>query len=209
MSSMWRPQLMAVMVLLLLSQSTHYGQRVSTPRIPPISPAAQAWTPAQREFLGNPPVRNSWRTCFKNEAVCRAWRPFLNSVGRTLPPREREILLLRALAVSRDDYLWTIHRAPDWPQRDLVTDDAARRVAEGPKAPGWNEHEAALVHAADDLIRDAFIKDDTWQVLSKRYNEQQMLDVIFTVGAYTVSSWYVNSAGLQLEEGVKKIPVPR
>ncbi len=45
-----------------------------------------------------------------------------------------------------------------------------------------------------------------WIVLSERYNEKQLMDVIFTVGDYNMVSWALNSLGVQLEKGVPGFP---
>jgi hypothetical protein len=58
----------------------------------------------------------------------------------------------------------------------------------------------------DELYYDAIISDATWKVLSERYNEKQIMDVIFTVGDYNLVSWALNSMGVQLEKGVPGFP---
>jgi hypothetical protein len=52
------------------------------------------------------------------------------------------------------------------------------------------------------LHDDACISDATWRTLASRLTDQQMLDVIFTVGNYHVVSFALNSCGVQLDEGV-------
>jgi alkylhydroperoxidase family enzyme len=44
--------------------------------------------------------------------------------------------------------------------------------------------DAALVAAADELIDDARVSDATWSVLAAELDQQQLMDVVFTVGAY-------------------------
>ena len=53
----------------------------------------------------------------------------------------------------------------------------------------------------DELHDDAFISDATWDGLTKRYNTNQMFDLVFTVGQYTMVSMALNSFGVQLESG--------
>jgi 4-carboxymuconolactone decarboxylase len=202
-------RLALAVVLIVVFQAAHHGQRLSTPRIPPIDPDPKSWTPAQKQILGNAPASNAFRVCVKNEPVCVAWRGYLDSVGRTLTPRERELLILRVTALNGDEYLWGMHRGVELASLKLVSNDEARRVAQGAKAAGWSEHDAALVQAVDELVSDAFIKDGTWKTLSKRYREDQMLDLIFTVGAYHVSSWYMQNSGVRLPAGQERIPIPR
>ena len=81
-----------------------------------------------------------------------------------------------------------------------VTADEIHRVAQGPEAPGWSSFEAALLKAVDELHADSFIGDSTWQALAQRYNEQQLLDLVFTAGQYKLVCMALNSVGVQLEE---------
>jgi 4-carboxymuconolactone decarboxylase len=122
----------------------------------------------------------------------------------TLPPRDRELLILRTSALSRADYDWG-HHVPA-AKRAGLTDDEIARIAKGPEAGRWSAFDATLLRAADELHRDQFITDTTWTALAKTYNERQLMDAIFTVGQYTMVSMFLNSAGVQREPGVVGVP---
>jgi alkylhydroperoxidase family enzyme len=62
------------------------------------------------------------------------------------------------------------------------------------------------LQAVDELHRDAFITDETWQALSARYDTQQLLDVVFTVGQYNLVSMALNTLGVQLDQGLTGFP---
>jgi 4-carboxymuconolactone decarboxylase len=68
-------------------------------------------------------------------------------------------------------------------------------------SPHWTEFDRLLISAVDELHDDAFISDVTWDGLTKRYNTNQMFDLVFTVGQYTMVSMALNSFGVQLESG--------
>jgi alkylhydroperoxidase family enzyme len=76
-------------------------------------------------------------------------------------------------------------------------------VKQGPDADGWDAADAALLRAADELLEDAFISDETWQALAGRFETEQLIDVIFTVGQYNLVSMALNTLGVQLDDGVK------
>ena len=80
-----------------------------------------------------------------------------------------------------------------------VSDDEIDRISKGPKA-GWNKHDAALVQAADDLYENSVVSDETWKQLSERFNTEQMMDAVFTVGQYNLVSWALNSFGVPLDD---------
>ena len=77
---------------------------------------------------------------------------------------------------------------------------------DGPDAPGWAPFERVLLRATDELHADAFITDGTWNELSKRYDEKQLIDLVMTAGQYTMVSMFLNTFGVPLDEGVPGFP---
>jgi 4-carboxymuconolactone decarboxylase len=67
----------------------------------------------------------------------------------------------------------------------------------------WSDDDKALLDAADELHDDACISDRTWRRLAERLTDQQLLDVIFTVGNYHIVSFALNSCGVQLDDGIQ------
>ena len=122
----------------------------------------------------------------------------------TLPQREREILILRIGWLCRSEYEFGQHTRVG--KSAGLTDGEIRRITEGPKAPGWDPFDATLLQAVDELHADTFITDATWNALAKRYNQQQLMDVVATVGWYNLISMFLNSFGVQLDEGVPGFP---
>jgi len=122
------------------------------------------------------------------------------STASTLPPRHRLLLALRTSWLARSDYLWA-HRAAA-AHRAGFTDEEVIRVARGGDAAGWDPFEADLLRVADELHVDSFISDATWRALSARYDTNQMVDTIDTVGATTMHAGALNSLGVQIEAGV-------
>ena len=119
----------------------------------------------------------------------------------TLPPRERELVILRIGWLCRSGYEWGQHVRI---ARDSgLRDDEIARIARGPDAPGWSELDRALLRATDELHDDAFISDATWQALSQHLDTQQLIDLVFTVGQYQLVSMALNSFGVQPEPGLR------
>jgi 4-carboxymuconolactone decarboxylase len=88
----------------------------------------------------------------------------------------------------------------------ILTDAEIARIAQGPDAPGWTEEHKAVLQAADELRREAFISDATWKTLAKYYTTQQMIEIVYTVGGYTMTGVAINSLGIQVEEGYPAMP---
>ena len=87
-----------------------------------------------------------------------------------------------------------------------LSEEEILRITKGPDATGWSEADATLLRAADELREDAFITDATWNALAKRYDEKQMMDIVFTVREYNLVSMALNSFGVQLDDGVEGFP---
>lgn len=185
------------------------AQRVPEARLKPV-PASE-WTDAHREALGNrargEDTLDVFQTCLRNVELCRSWMTFTNyilSERSSITPRDRELLILRTGYLCRSDYEWAQHAALGL--RVGLTNDELIRLTRGPDAQGWSEADATLLRAADELHRDQHVSDGTWARLRQRFDERQMMDIIFTVGQYTIVSMYLNSAGVQLEKGQTGIP---
>ena len=148
-------------------------------------------------------VLNIYRTLAAHPKLLKRWGVFGTHVlyKSTLPPRERELLILRTGWLCRSEYEWGQHVIIA--KGVGVTDEEIERVKAGPDAPGWTPFDEALLRAADELHNDAFISDATWAALSERYDTRQMIDVIFAVGQYHIVSMALNSLGVQLDQGVR------
>jgi hypothetical protein len=51
----------------------------------------------------------------------------------------------------------------------------------------------------DELCSDDFVGDETWQALSSRWSEEQLLELLVLAGYYRLVSGLLNSAGVALE----------
>jgi AhpD family alkylhydroperoxidase len=126
----------------------------------------------------------------------------------TIAPRERELLVLRVATVRQCDYEWAQHvlLAAD---AGLTAEEIAR-VRLGADAAGWSALDAALVAAVDELLRDARVGDATWAALAAELDDQQLLDVVFTVGTYDALAMALLSAGVELDDDLvdRKRPSP-
>ncbi|HEX2466475.1 MAG TPA: carboxymuconolactone decarboxylase family protein [Thermoanaerobaculia bacterium] len=161
----------------------------------------------QRELLA-PSTRNGrtfnvLATVVRHPDLLERWSAFAGHVlgpTSTLSARDREILILRIGWLNRSEYEFGQHVL--FARRAGLTDQEIERVKEGATAPGWTAHEATLCRAADDLHGGGRVSDDTWRALAERYDDKQLLDVVFTVGQYNLVSWALNSLGVELDEGV-------
>jgi hypothetical protein len=77
------------------------------------------------------------------------------------------------------------------------------RIAVGPEAPGWSDLERALLRAVDELVGDALIGNETWALLAAELEEQQLMDLVFTVGVYEVFAMALRTFAVPLDDDLK------
>ena len=179
-----------------------------TPRIPPLAP--DEWTDDQRAILerfgADDDVINIFRTLAHHPKLLKRWLVFGSHiiVSNSVPARERELLILRTGWRGRAEYEFGQHAVIG--RQAGLSDDEIRAVTRGPDDPSWSDEDALLLVAVDELVDDHRISDATWAGLSERFDTRQLLDLVFTVGQYTLVSMALNSLGVQLEEGAEGFP---
>ena len=142
---------------------------------------------------------NALGTFAHHPELARAYHAFAGHVlfATTLSVRQRELLVLRVAHVRGSDYEWRQHAVLAG-EAD-ITPDEVTRVTAGPDAPGWSPLEAALLRAVDELVGDACIGESTWAVLAAELDAQQLLDLVFTVGAYDLLAMVFRSFGVEVD----------
>jgi AhpD family alkylhydroperoxidase len=166
---------------------------------------AHARHPFPAREPGRPKGLNALGTFAHHPDLTRAFHTFNGHVlfGTTLSPRQRELLVLRVASRRRCEYEWVQHviLAAD----AGLSDEEVERAAAGPEADGWSDEvERALVQAVDDLLDDARVGDATWAVLAAALDEQQLMDVVFTVGAYDLVAMAFRSFDVELDEDLQR-----
>jgi 4-carboxymuconolactone decarboxylase len=206
--SVFNTRLVLLVTIVVLTQISQ-AQSPQRARILPL-PVSE-WTDAHKQALGSMAQGDRtidvFKTCLRNLELCRNWMPFTQYVlGTTnsVPRRERELVILRTSWDCDADYDWA-HHVPA-AQRAGLSDEEILRISRGPSAAGWSQLDALLLQATDELHRDQRISEATWNRLAERYNQQQMMDLVFAVGQYTMVSMFLNSAQVQLEPGLKGLP---
>jgi alkylhydroperoxidase family enzyme len=148
-------------------------------------------------------VWNVFATFCQHTLLAKFWLPFATYVLRdnTIPPREREILILRIGWLCQSEYEWAQHVRIG--KRAGLAHDEIRGISEGAMSSRLTDAERLLVQATDELHRDACLSNATWQSLSQVYNQTQLMDLVFTVGQYNLVSMALNSFGVQLDDDLE------
>lgn len=179
--------------------------RPKSPRILPLTDGTAS--PEQMQLMEGlkrkGKVWNVFATLCQHTLLAKHWLPFATYVLRdnTVPPREREILILRIGWLCQSEYEWAQHVRIG--KRAGLTDKEIRGISEGPESALLNNSDQLLVRATDELYEDACLSDHTWQALCKTYNQSQLVDLVFTVGQYNLVSMALNSFGVQLDDDLE------
>ncbi len=177
--------------------------RLSEPRVTPLEVSdmdEEQREVVRRAALGEP--INIFTTLARHTKLLKRWLVFGAHVlnKSTIPPRERELVILRIGWLCQSEYEWAQHVVIG--KNVGLTEEEIARIKEGPDAEGWAPMDQALLRATDELHGDAFISDSTWNDLKKTYSDNQMMDLIFAVGNYTLVSMALNSLGVQIDPGL-------
>jgi AhpD family alkylhydroperoxidase len=160
-------------------------------------PAAATHPAPGRE--GRPKALNALGMLAYHPVLTEAFNTFNGHILFTssLTPRQRELLVLRVAHVRGCEYEWAQHTVL---ARDAGLDVAdIERVASGADAEGWSEPERALLRAVDELVEGAGLSDVTWASLNETLEVRQLLDLVFTVGAYDTLAMAFRSFGVELD----------
>jgi 4-carboxymuconolactone decarboxylase len=128
-----------------------------------------------------------------------AWGGYILSKRNGLAAREREIVILRTGFLCKSGYEWTQHVRIGLDSGLSEAEIVAIKV--GPSDPSWNDLDRLLIQASDELFHEKFIATKTWDALAEHLSQKQLMDLVFTVGQYTLVSMFLNSFGVQLDSG--------
>jgi alkylhydroperoxidase family enzyme len=188
-------------------------------RIEPLPP--EQWPPEMKDALaamrppnprhplpsragGRPKGLNALGLLAHHPELTRAFNTFNGHTqfATTLTPRQRELLILRVAALRQSEY--------EWAQHAVLAGDAGlsagevAAVADGPDAGEWSALERALLHAVDELVATATVTDTTWSALRTELDTQQLMDLVFTVGAYETVAMAFKTFAVELDADLKR-----
>lgn len=154
------------------------------------------------------PMPNAMGLLAHHPAVAATWLSFTDLLAgpqAVLDPRLRELAILRVAWRSRCSYEWEQHvRMAASVGLDAT---ALAAVAEGPEAPSWTAVDRAVVRAVDDTVDTGRVAPPTFAALHEALGDQQVLELLFVIGAYLCFAVVANSTGLQIDAAVLADPV--
>ena len=79
-------------------------------------------------------------------------------------------------------------------------------MKKGASASTWSPIDKLLLTAADELHNEYALSDATWRDLGKHCSNEQVLDLIATVGNYHLVAMFLNSTKVPIDAGIPADP---
>lgn len=136
-------------------------------------------------------------TLVRHPALAKAFLRFNVHLlfASTLPERLRELAILRVAHRRGCNYEWAHH--VDMGKDAGLTDTEIQDLQHG---VAGNDLDRAVLAAVDELDDKSNVCDATWNVLAAHLDERQRMDLVFTVGCYSLLAMAFNTFGVELEE---------
>jgi 4-carboxymuconolactone decarboxylase len=140
---------------------------------------------------------NALATLVRHPELTKAMMPLTAYLlmKSTLPARLRELAILRV--ATRRDCVYELAQHTRMAARAGLSAAEIEAAGQG-KATG--ELESAVLTAADELDDTSGLSDATWTALTEHLTEQQVMDLVVTVSAYTMIAMTFNALGVRPEE---------
>ncbi len=120
-----------------------------------------------------------------------------------VPEREREIVILRIG--------WRAQSVYEFGQHTEIGLRCGLTQAEIDGLAGaehvWSQDDGLLIALADELCDDDCVTDATFAALAQRWNDAELMELVVTAGFYRLVSGFLNTFGVQLDEGVPGWPI--
>lgn len=127
-------------------------------------------------------------------------------VGSTLSQRQKELVVLRVAWRNDVDYEWAHHVQSA--RRLGMTDEEFAALRSSGHSSTWSQEEQALINAIDELCGNGRICAETWSILSETMDRHRLMDLIYSIGFFTMNIWAVGTMGVPLEPDFEEFSKP-
>lgn len=185
----------------------NYSTRLTEPRLEPI--AIEDATQEQILTLAVDPEAaagrvnlNLFRTMLNNPEFMGNWRYFGDYVNSTpsISNRDRELLIMRLGWLYYAEYEWAIHY--NQAINNGLSPAQIEAVKVGAEHESWDSFDRAWLRAADSLVKEAFISDTDWAVLTQRYSETDLIVMLGIAAHYHLVAMITNTLGVPVDSNL-------
>src|SRR5262249_19590988 len=115
----------------------------------------------------------------------------------SVPVRQRQIAIMRTAWLCKATYMWSSHLRTS--MGFGLEPELFAPLQVGAADPYFTDFERTIIRATEELVADRRIGDASWRALSAEWSREQLLDFMFTVGAYVLVAGVMRSTGVERE----------
>lgn len=120
-------------------------------------------------------------------------------VHGSVPPRERELVILRVAARTGSDYEFAQHVVIG-ATAGLSGQEMARTRQ---PLQEWDDEDRALLEFVDEVLDSEGAQVPSWDRLAARFPEPVMIELALLVGFYRMLAGFLNAVGVEVEEATR------
>jgi alkylhydroperoxidase family enzyme len=168
------------------------------PRIPPLP--EDEWDETLKAVVAATGPLNIFTTLARHPDLFQSWIGLGSRLlyGGTLPPRVRELAILRT-AHHRSCAYEQVHHHRIGLEAGL-TEDEIDALRKDPDDHDWGDEDRAVLAAADELHSDGTLSDTVWDALAARFDERGLIELVMLVGHYHMVAFALNTLRIRPEE---------
>jgi len=151
---------------------------------------------------------NIFRALAHHPKLLKRWLVFGAHVlnKSTLSPRHRELVILRVGWRCQSEYEFGQHTVIG---RGVgISDDEIRLITQPDTSADthWDAADRLVLSATDELLADYEISQPTWDEAAQILSTEQLMDLVFAVGQYSITCMALKTLHVPLDEGVPGFP---
>jgi alkylhydroperoxidase family enzyme len=178
-------------------------------RIPYPDPASLL--PETQETLaktGDPPM-NIFRMLAGGEGLLRAFSRFGNHLlfKSKLDPVLREIAIVRVGVLS--DATYEVYQHDRISRGIGMSEELLAGIRNGADDPVFTELQAQVMRYTDDVVQNVRASDATFDPLHETLSLQELEELTVTIGFYMLVSRYLETFGVDIEQGGAELDMSR
>jgi 4-carboxymuconolactone decarboxylase len=132
----------------------------------------------------------------------RLLKRFMNFAGLflnkgVLPPREREVVILRVGWNCQAVYEFGQHTIIG--ERVGLTKNEIEALTKSTSEHQWSTRDRALIQMSDELCADNCVTEGTWKLLTADWKEDELIELVMVAGTYRLVSGFLNTMGVELD----------
>jgi uncharacterized peroxidase-related enzyme len=145
-------------------------------------------------------VLNIFKVMAHCPRVCREFLRLGNAIlfNGSLPPKLRELAILRVGDLAEATYEWTQH-VPIGIKAGL-TDQQIKMMHQWKDSPHFSDQERAVLQYTDEVAQNIRVSEETFKAVRDFLTEEQVVELTTTIGYYGMVSRILEALEIELEE---------